>query len=411
MPLRSVSRWSLVLWLAFVTASLAACVRREPPPNAEKHFVGSEKCASCHQDVYNRWKDTLMAKVIQDPAKHPEAIVADFSTPNPLVTFRKEDIAFTYGTKWKQRYFSKRGDDYYVFPAQWDVRAKTWRRYFVENGTDWWAVHYPPDQMQRPTGPLCDGCHSVNYDIKTKTVTEWNVGCEKCHGPGSLHVEFPVAKTIVNPAKLDGVRADDVCLQCHSQGQPRTKPLDGVYYDWPVGFKPGDRLSDVWALEEHDLGKETFTHWPDGTAHKNRMQGNDFVQSVMYERGVTCASCHDAHGTEYNAQLRQPVERICLDCHAPGGPNGPRAATLEAHTHHRPESTGSQCVACHMPKIETEGVPGAFVRSHTFKFVTPTMTDQYKIPNPCSSCHQDKPSTWAGNAMRSWAGTSPWRVE
>jgi hypothetical protein len=111
--------------LAFVTASLAACVRREPPPNAEKHFVGSEKCASCHQDVYNRWKDTLMAKVIQDPAKHPEAIVADFSTPNPLVTFRKEDIAFTYGTKWKQRYFSKRGDDYYVFPAQWDVRAKS----------------------------------------------------------------------------------------------------------------------------------------------------------------------------------------------------------------------------------------------------------------------------------------------
>src|SRR4029078_7170678 len=115
MPLRSVSRRSLVL-LAIGPASLAAWGGREPPPNAEKHFVGSEKCATCHQDVYNRWKDTLMAKVIQDPAKHPEAIVADFSTPNPLVTFRKEDIAFTYGTKWKQRYFTKRGDDYYVFP-------------------------------------------------------------------------------------------------------------------------------------------------------------------------------------------------------------------------------------------------------------------------------------------------------
>ena len=183
----------LLMVFAIGVLIVAACVRRAAPPaNAEKHFVGSEKCASCHQDVYTRWKDTLMAKVIQDPAKHPEAIVADFSTPNPLVTFRKEDIAFTYGSKWKQRYFTKRGDDYYVFPAQWDVRAKTWRRYFVENGTDWWAEHYPPDQMQRPTGPLCDGCHSVNYDIKTKTVTEWNVGCEKCHGPGSLHVDFPI---------------------------------------------------------------------------------------------------------------------------------------------------------------------------------------------------------------------------
>ena len=174
------------------------------------------------------------------------------------------------------------------FPAQWDVRAKTWRRYYVEPGTDWWAEHYPADQMQRPTGPLCDGCHSVNYDVKAKTVTEWNVGCEKCHGAGSLHVQFPVAATIVNPAKLQGERADDVCLQCHSQGQPRTKPLEGVYYDWPVGYQPGDRLSDVWMLEEHHLGKESFTHWPDGNAHKNRMQGNDYVQSQMSVKGVRC---------------------------------------------------------------------------------------------------------------------------
>jgi hypothetical protein len=46
-------------------------------------------------------------------ANNPQisAILADFTTPNPLVTFRKEDIAFTYGSTWKQRYFTKRGDD------------------------------------------------------------------------------------------------------------------------------------------------------------------------------------------------------------------------------------------------------------------------------------------------------------
>ena len=58
-------------------------------------------------------------------------------------------------------------------------------------------------------------------------------------------------------------------------------------------------------LEEHEPGKTTFTHFADGTAHKNRMQGNDFVQSLMYTRGVTCASCHDVHGTANNADLRQ----------------------------------------------------------------------------------------------------------
>jgi hypothetical protein len=115
--------WS-VIFLVIGAACVAACGRAAPPANAEKRFVGSDKCATCHQDIYNRWKNTLMAKVIQDPATHPDAIVGDFSTPNPLVTFRKEDIAFTYGSKWKQRYFTKRGDDYYVFPAQWDVQRQ-----------------------------------------------------------------------------------------------------------------------------------------------------------------------------------------------------------------------------------------------------------------------------------------------
>jgi len=31
--------------------------------------------------------------------------------------------------------------------------------------------------------------------------------------------------------------------------------------------------------------------------------------------------------------------------------NGPHAATIEEHTHHPAGSTGSECVACHMPKI------------------------------------------------------------
>ena len=55
------------------------------------------------------------------------------------------------------------------------------------------------------------------------------------------------------------------------------------------------------------IGETTFTHFADGTAHKNRMQGNDFVQSVMYTHGVKCSSCHDVHGTENNALLIKPA--------------------------------------------------------------------------------------------------------
>ncbi len=397
--------------LLLVTAAVAApaCTSRaEPPAGATKSFVGSKACESCHQNIYQRWKDTLMANVIQDPTSRPNAIIGDFSVPNPLVSFRKEDVAFTYGSKWKQRYFTKRGDDYFVFPAQWDVRAKTWRRYYVEPNADWWAEYYPADQMQRPTGPLCDGCHSVNYDIKAKTVTEWNVGCEKCHGAGSLHVQYPVASTIVNPARLDAVRADDVCIQCHSQGQPRTKPLGGVYYDWPVGYQPGDRLSDVWMLEEHHLGKESFTHWPDGSAHKNRMQGNDFVQSQMAVKGVRCYGCHDVHGTKYEAALRRPSDEVCLQCHGPQLQPGPRG-TVEEHTHHAATSEASRCVACHMPLI-ARTVGNVSVRSHTFRFISPVTTERLKVPNPCTSCHTDRSTDWAIAELKKWPNVSPWRV-
>jgi hypothetical protein len=64
-----------------------------------------------------------------------------------------------------------------------------------------------------------------------------------------------------------------------------------------------------------------------------------------------------------------------------------------------------------MPKIETEGVPGSFVRSHTFRFISPTMTDKYKIPNPCTSCHKDESTAWAMKALDAWETASPWRIE
>jgi hypothetical protein len=54
-----------------------------------------------------------MANVVCDPKTHPDAIIPDLSKPDPLVKFTKDDIAFVYGSNWKQRYFTKKGDDYY----------------------------------------------------------------------------------------------------------------------------------------------------------------------------------------------------------------------------------------------------------------------------------------------------------
>jgi predicted CXXCH cytochrome family protein len=400
--------WKLVLYLRDVGQPGRKHVQTAASVTSSQ-YVGSASCQKCHADIYDRWKSTPMANVVRDPKAHPEAILPDLAK-NPIAKFTKEQIALVYGSIWKQRYFTKIGDDYFPEPAQWDVTNHVWRPYFVAAGTDWWVSHYPPDNMQRPTGPTCDGCHSVAYNIHTKQVAEWNVGCEQCHGPGSEHVAHPARENTLNPARMDYVRANDTCIQCHSQGRPLTSPIEDKYYDWPVGYRVGLNLSDFWQLEDHTLGQLTFTHFPEGTAHKNRMQGNDFVQSVMYRHGVTCFSCHDVHGTNNYAELRKPANAICLECHGPMALNGPRTATLTEHTHHKEGSAGSQCIACHMPKIQTT-IADVKVRAHTFAFISPAMTDKYKIPNPCTSCHTDKSTDWATQALRRWPERSPWRVD
>ena len=66
-------------------------------------------------------------------------------------------------------------------------------------------------------------------------------------------------------------------------------------------------------------------------------------------------------------------------------------------------------IACHMPPIQ-QTIADVNVRSHTFEFITPSMTDDYKIPNPCTSCHNDQTTAWARESMRGWTNVSRWRI-
>jgi predicted CXXCH cytochrome family protein len=395
-----------LLFLSLVFAPAASHAEDKVSPK----FVGSQKCEMCHAKIYARWKKTPMANVVRDAREHPEAILGDFSTMTPDEKFSRDDVALVYGNVWKQLYFKRVGEDYFVLPGEWDMTHHVWNPYVARPGTEWWIPYYYPDSMMRPTGPLCDGCHAVNYDIRTKTYTEWNVGCESCHGPGGAHVQNPVRATIINPARIESVRANDVCIQCHARGRPQNNPIEGKYYNWPVGYHVGLDLQEFWKFGEHTLGETTFTHYPDGTSHVNRMQGNDFVQSAMYSRGVRCWSCHDVHGTDNEMNLLKPATVMCLECHNPGSPNGPHASSIEEHTHHKTGSAGSECIECHMPKV-TRTTVNVYIRSHTFRFITPAVTEQYKIPNACNLCHADKSTQWATAALLRWNERSQWRVK
>jgi hypothetical protein len=158
---------ALVL-VVFLSSRYQAAPPAPQAPASGRTYVGSAACRNCHASVYERWAKTRMANVVTDPHVRPQVIIPDFSKADPLLTFKLDDVALVYGTKWKQRYFRKVGNDYFPLPAQWDVNHSLWRAYMVQPNTDWWVPFYPADNNKRPTGPLCDGCHSVNFNIRRK---------------------------------------------------------------------------------------------------------------------------------------------------------------------------------------------------------------------------------------------------
>src|ERR1043165_9005623 len=88
----------------------AAPAAQGAPAATARTYVGSQACRQCHAATYERWSKTRMANVVTDPKAHPEMVLPDFSKPDPALTFSQDDVAFVYGTKWKQRYFKKVGD-------------------------------------------------------------------------------------------------------------------------------------------------------------------------------------------------------------------------------------------------------------------------------------------------------------
>ena len=245
--------WKLVGYVRSLAKTAATELAQPEKTVGAAHYVGSENCKRCHEKIYEHWRKTPMANVVRDPKLHPDAIIPDLATNTVAnAKFTKDDVAFVYGSLWKQRYFKKVGDSYSRRPRNGHhhkIGARTSLQGEPIGGTV-----LSVGQQQRPTGPTCDGCHSVDYNVKTKTVAEWNVGCEKCHGAGSEHAAHPTHFNILNPSRMDYVAASDTCIQCHSQGQPRQNPIEGRYFDWPVGYYVGSNLRDYWKLEDRRLG-------------------------------------------------------------------------------------------------------------------------------------------------------------
>ena len=353
--------------------------------------------------------------MIQSVAQQPDAIIGDFTKLPGDADFSKEDIVYTIGGKFKQRYMlpspgSGTSEDFIIGNYQWNAELGRWQSYVSYK--DWYSEGFVSDSKQVPTSKTCDGCHFVGFMSREQRV-EPAISCESCHGPGGAHAKSGKATDIYKATRYDPYRATENCLQCHMRNRDKRletvtiKDISGDVRDYPKGYEPGMPLVDFKTPAPFEPGKESDEFFANGIGKKNRMQGNEFIHSMMYKHGITCVNCHNPHTLD--ATTTRPIDNsLCMRCHEFGSVIGPHQKDLKSHARCGVYVEKDSCIECHMPKTAKHlNNSPVTVRTHAFGFITPDETRKYGVPNSCNSCHKDKDLEWAEDRLKEW-GAFPW---
>ena len=384
-------------------------------------LVGASVCATCHRDVHDSWKSARHSKMIQ-PAS-AASVEGDFSKSritlrgqpfqlrvadgqyfitesNITGRPREHRVEYTLGSRRIQHYLTtiEKGRIIVLTPS-WDVQRRTW--------FDNMEIVRPDENDQTPVqqwNKNCFGCHVSQQDnhyvpatqtYKT-TWTDFGTTCERCHGPGSAHVEryrggnrADGDRAIVRPTRLDPKTSSMICAQCHS--------LRDVV---DSGYRAGEDYYDYFqpVLEYGPRKDSDPTYWADGRPRRFSNDALGLWQSECFLRGgATCTSCHqDPHlpDVDKNPQLGSASDGLCINCHKSIG------ASVSSHTRHLAGSPGSSCVECHMPRTVLS--IKARIRDHSMSLPAPENTVRFAIPNACNECHADKKASWAMDTLARW---------
>jgi hypothetical protein len=292
--------------------------------------------------------------------------------------------------------------------------------------------------VTQPLARPVSGSTTGTYDT---LVAEFGISCEACHSGGREHVRInqsPLRRftlhltgrndpTIVNPARLDGPASSLVCGQCHSIWAFKSADDFAAFAKQGGNYRPGGHDLDLrWvaqaqgtdhpeeraALAKNDPHFFDEIFWPDGQIRVIGREYNGVLSSPCYKGGkYSCLSCHELHPAKTDpatlqdwrasGQLKPATEinQSCLQCHAG------MKSRLAAHTHHAPDTPGSNCLNCHLPRT-IYGLLKA-TRSHQISSPTARETAEFGRPNACNLCHLDQPLAWTAAKLEEWYGQKP----
>ena len=249
---------------------------------------------------------------------------------------------------------------------------------------------------------FCTSCHTVSNLGNTTTgptgyalvqdTSYYDVQCESCHGPGFAHATTPDATSPpLASIAVDTADASGTCAECHNgthhpyveqweqsrHAEPNLEVVDEII------LNPAQYGASCGPCHE---ARSIFKAWGITDNYVERNQ----VVTHQNAQGVTCAVCHDAHGSENSGQLRYSIDdpsiegNLCMKCHArrfepqstsSRGPHAPQGAvflgtagwfptgadtTPQASTHGDPTANPRLCAGCHVARLTVTDTSGNF---------------------------------------------------
>lgn len=418
-------KFSTAILLTAVTLLLfsLSCNQKPPPSEKEKtyaslsdtvKYVGMESCRSCHQSIYDSFIQTGMGKSFDVASKKKSS-----------ARFQKHDLVYDkHSDFWYQPFWD--GDSLRIKEFRLEGKDTVYQRietisYIVGSGqhtnshlvnTNGYlyqapATFYtqkgkwdlPPGfedgyntRFTRSIALECMSCHNSFPEIVEGSENKYTfvpngITCERCHGPGEMHVaekrkgnlvdvSREIDYTIVNPAKLPVDLQFDVCQRCHIQGNAVLNEGKSFF-----DFRPGMKLSDVMNVympvykgreDEHIMASHAermkmslcYTETM-AQLHRGELKPGDSLRP--YKNVMTCVTCHNPH----QSVTVTPAEHFNSKCHSCHNAHGEMMCTVNKQTSnikhlpiHRESNSSLNCISCHMPRGGSTDIPHVEVTDH-----------------------------------------------
>jgi len=344
-------------------------------------YVGDDRCADCHVEQATTYRAHPMGRSVslatkplpgqreahrtftaggqeygvdvgKDRVVHREAFIGP---KGEVVTEQAEEITFAVGSgRQGQSFLLQRSGAVFLSPISWYSGKKAW-----DLSPEFQNLN---QHFNRIIPEGCLFCHSDGARAELGSVNRYAqlrlqpIGCERCHGPGELHVAARRAeevlpgpdRTIVNPMHLEPALREAVCQQCHLQGESRVERRGKSLND----YRPGFPLEEFVAV---------FVSAPEASGHRKAVSHVEQMAQSQCFRGsggkLGCVSCHDPHVLPPERKRVEFYRERCLACHADQG------CTM-AEADRRRQSHEDSCIECHMPRLSSSNIAHAAITDH-----------------------------------------------